>query len=175
MSNFSDAAKKIIATVAPILGTALGGPLGTAAGVFIANKLGEGDPKVAEQAVLSGNPDALLKLKQADDEFQEYMAKVGVDEETLRVQDRANARAREIAVRDNTPKILAYVITAGFFAILAALIVHGTPKDGGGEALLVMLGSLATAWVGVVTYYYGSSAGSAAKTDALNKIAIAKP
>lgn len=170
MGNFSDAAKRIIATVAPILGTALGGPLGGAAGAFIANKLGGGDQKAVEQAIVTGDPATLLKLKEAEDDFKEYMAKVGVDLETLRVQDRANARGREIQIRDNTPKILAYGVTVGFFAVLAALIVHGTPKDGGGEALLVMLGSLATAWIGIVTYYYGSSAGSASKTEALNKL-----
>jgi hypothetical protein len=37
------------------------------------------------------------------------------------------------------------------------------------EPLLVMLGSLGTAWVAVVNYWFGSSAGSDRKTDLLAK------
>jgi hypothetical protein len=173
MSGFSDAAKKIIATVAPMLGTAFGGPLGTAAGVFIANKLGGGDPKVAEQAVLSGDPDTLLKLKEADNEFTEQMAKLGVDMETLRLQDVANARAREIAVRDNTPKVQSYLTTAGFFAALIGAFMMDIP-DGSKAIVFSMIGSLGTVWISQQGYYFGSSSGSAAKTDALNKIATSK-
>jgi len=47
------------------------------------------------------------------------------------------------------------------------MLLNGMPNTGT-EALLMMLGALGTAWTGVVNFYYGSSAGSKAKTDALN-------
>jgi hypothetical protein len=43
---------------------------------------------------------------------------------------------------------------------------HPVP-DGSQQVLYAMVGVLGTAWVAVINYYFGSSAGSAAKTDAL--------
>ena len=172
--NFGQKALQVLKTFAPTLALAIGGPVGPFAAAAIHAVLGSTDDKSAENAILGASPQQLADLQKADADFKTHMADLGVTEDKMTFDDIANARAREMAVRDSTPKLLAYAITVGFFAVLAALIAHGTPKDGGGEALLVMLGSLATAWAGVVTYYFGSSAGSASKTDALNKIAVAK-
>jgi hypothetical protein len=172
VSNFSDKARAIIAAVAPALGTAIGGPFGALAGTVISKSLGvQGDDKSIEAALAAGNPETLLKLKQADNDFQAHMAELGISADKLVYDDKANARAREVATHDNTTAILAYAITAGFFGTLAYLLMCGKPAAGG-DALLVMLGSLGTAWAGVVTYYYGSSVGSKDKTVALAAAAV---
>jgi hypothetical protein len=49
------------------------------------------------------------------------------------------------------------------------MIAYGLPAQGG-EALLVMLGTLGTAWGAIVSYYFGSSAGSKEKTEAMNRM-----
>lgn len=170
--NIGEKAKQIIGAVAPLLGTAIGGPFGALAGTFIGKALGvdPADSSAVETAVASGNPDVLLKLKEADNAFRTHMADVGLSEDQLVFDDKANARAREIALRDYTPAVLAYGITIGFFGTLLFMLLNGKPSVGG-DALLVMLGSLGTAWAGVVAYYFGSSSGSARKDATISQIA----
>lgn len=173
MSSFGEKAKQVIGTVAPMLGTVLGGPLGGLAGAALAKALGTDDPKAQEKLIASGDPEVLLKLKQAENDLQTRLKQLEIDEEKLHFDDTANARSREIATHDTTPRWLAYLVTFGFFGVLGALLALGKPKEGG-DVLLVLVGSLGTAWAGIISYYFGSSAGSASKSDALNRIAITK-
>lgn len=173
--NIGAKALQILRTVAPTVALAVGGPFGQLASAAVSAVLGTpaGDDKAAEAALLTATPDQLLALKKAENDFQLQMKNLGIQEEKLTFDDIANARAREIAVKDKTPEILAYLITVGFFAILSYLLVEGKPAQGG-DVMLVLVGSLGTAWTGIVAYYFGSSAGSAAARDTLSKIAVTK-
>lgn len=170
MSNFSDAAKNVIATVAPILGTALGGPLGALAGGLLAKALGKdgvpADPKTIEKMLLGQDPATLLALRGVEADLQKHMADLGVQEDQLAYADVDSARKREEAVKDNTPSHMAYLVTAGFFGVLGFLLWNGKPTVGG-DVMLVMVGSLGTAWTGIIGYYFGSSASSNKKTDGM--------
>jgi hypothetical protein len=157
--------RKIIGTVAPKIGGALGGPLGGIAGKMVRDALGvETDDAALD--VLQTDPEALLKVKQAEIDFDKRLAELGIDLEKIHQEDRDSARRREMAVGDYTPKVLAYLLTIGFFGTLAALLYFGLPMDGR-DVIMVMIGSLGTAWVATVNYYFGSSSGSAAKTNLL--------
>ena len=170
MSNFSDKAKAIIASIAPTLGTALGGPFGALAGTAIATALGGStDPKAAETAILAQSPDVLLKLRQAENDFQIQLKTLGIAEEKLVYDDIDSARRREMTVKDWVPGMLAISVTLGFFGVLGFLLVNGKPVNGG-DALLVMLGALGGAWASIIAYYFGSSSGSAAKNELLAKL-----
>jgi hypothetical protein len=173
--NIGDKALQVLKTVAPMLGTAIGGPFGALAGTAISAAIGtpQGDDKAAESALLAASPDALVKLKQAEQDFQVQMRTLGISEEKLVYDDIANARTRDMSVRDSTPAVLAYAITLGFFGTLGFMLWNGKPAVGG-DALLVMLGSLGTAWAGVVSFYFGSSLGSAQKDRVLGTVATQK-
>lgn len=167
--SFGSSAKQVIGAVAPLLGTALLGPFGGLAGALLAKALGTSDPKAQEAAIASADPTVLLQLKAAENELCEHMKQLDIDERKLSFDDTASARAMQIATHDSTPKYLAYFITAGFFATLSYLIVYGKPTAGG-DVMLVMVGALGTAWASIIQFFYGSSAGSAEKSAAINKI-----
>ena len=159
--------KSLVGSVAPILGTALGGgPFMGMAVKAIADKLGlkegSGEAEVSK-ALQSASPETLLALKEADQAFDVSMAELGVDLEKIAADDRNSARNREKETGDNTPKYLAAVIVIGFFGTLAtiAFVTIPTPAM---PAVNILLGSLTALLIQVGNYYYGSSAGSKEKT-----------
>lgn len=172
-----DTIKGVLAKLAPSIGAAVGGPLGGAAGAVISDVLGvdnTDDPAQVGAAIAGATPDQLLALKQADQQFQARMAELGFanakDIEALNAADRKDARQREVSTGDWMPRALAITVTLGFFATLVALMYYGVP-DKGGDALLVLLGALGSGWTAIIGYYYGSSAGSAAKDRLIKRAA----
>lgn len=132
------------------------------------------NPDAITQAVLGATPAQMLELKKAEQDFTLQMQAMGfkqvTDLENIAALDRASARLREVSVKDMTPSVLAAVVTFGFFGVLAYMLGYGVPEKGG-EALLVLLGSLGTAWGAIISYYYGSSAGSAKKDATISSLA----
>ena len=169
MMDFLAKMGPLLGQIAPTLATALGGPLAGAAvkvlsGVLLGHDAGT-DEEVST-ALAGATPDQLAAIKKIDADFASRMKELDIDLERIAAGDRDSARKMQIANKDWVPKALAIVTTVGFFAILDWLLVNGMPKTGS-EALLMMLGSLGTAWGGIINFYYGSSAGSEAKNQIL--------
>lgn len=61
---------------------------------------------------------------------------------------------------------LACIICSMFIAAILALFLV-EPPTGGREALLILIGALAAAFGAVVNFWFGSSAGSARKSELL--------
>jgi hypothetical protein len=159
----------LLGQVAPTIATALGGPLAgvavkTLSNVLLGHENGSEDDVKSSLAIAS--PDQLAALKKIDADFKVQMKELDIDLERIAAGDRDSARKMQTETKDWVPKLLAIVITLGFFGILVWMLVQGMPQTGT-EALLMMLGALGTAWTGVVNFYYGSSAGSKAKNDIL--------
>ena len=163
---------KLLATVAPWIATAVGGPLGGMAVEAAANALGLTDKTTdAIKTALGGaTPEQMLALKQADQEFAMKMQALGfkqiTDLEMLAAGDRKDARAMQVSKPSNVPAALSGLVTAGYFGILFG-IMRGWLSINDSQALLLMLGSLTTAWGAVMAYWFGTTRDSGRKTELL--------
>ena len=153
--------------IAPGIATALGGPLAGLAVTAISKALGI-DEKDVQNTIESGKltSDQLASIKQAEIELQKQANELGLDFEKLATDDRKSARDMQVATKSYIPAILAIGVTVGFFGILVGLMTDNVTKS---DALLLMLGSLGTAWTAIVSFYFGSSAHSEKQTDMLHR------
>jgi hypothetical protein len=153
--------------IAPGIATALGGPLAGLAVTAISKALGI-DEKDVQNTIDSGKltSDQLASIKQAEIELQKQANELGLDFEKLATDDRKSAREMQVATKSYIPAILAIGVTIGFFGILVGLMTDNVTKS---DALLLMLGSLGTAWTAIVSFYFGSSAHSEKQTDMLHR------
>ena len=154
--------------IAPTIATALGGPLAGMAVSAISKAVGVDEDKV--QDMISSNKlnaDQVAQLKMAEIELAKQAQELGLNFEKLAVEDRKSAREMQATTRSWMPPILAGAVTIGFFVIMGLMFFNKV--DSNNPAILMMLGSLGTAWTGIIAYYFGSSAGSQAKTDLLTK------
>ena len=154
-------------SVAPLVGNALGGPLGGAAASFIADKLGikektvEAVSKALSTAKLT--PEQVTQIKEAELDFEKFCMSHNLDVMKINLENTQGARNMQITTKSHVPATMSYLITAGFFGILAYMLTDSYQAS---EPLLVMLGSLGTAWVAVVNFWFGSSHGSEQKNVA---------
>ena len=153
----------------PTLGTALGGPLGGIAASFIADKLGvqEKTVKAVTEALSTGSmsPEQLSQLKLAEIEFEKYLQDNNIKLEDIAAKDRSSARDLLKSTQAKTPAVLTYVITIGFFGVLGAMFYWPEVKES--APLMIMLGSLGTAWTGACAFWFGTTHGSQSKNDLL--------
>ena len=71
----------------------------------------------------------------------------------------------QIATHSKMPAVLTVMVTVGFFGILSLLFFH--PELKGNEIVMVMVGQLSAVWAGCVTFYTGTTYGSASKNAML--------
>ena len=154
--------------IAPTIATALGGPLAGMAVSAISKAIGVDPEKVGD--LISSNKlsaDQIAQVKIAEIELQKQAQELGLNFEKLEVEDRKSARDMQSITKSIMPPLLAGAVTIGFFSIMVMMFFNKI--DDSNPAILMMLGSLGTAWTGIIAYYFGSSAGSQAKTDLLSK------
>jgi len=152
--------------IAPTIATCLGGPLAGLAVTALSKLFGVAPDQV--QSMINDNKlsaDQIAAVQQEEIKFKEQTQALGLNFEQLAVEDRKSARDMQTTTQSFIPPLLSILVTIGFFGILAYLMV--TPADTTNTPLMIMLGSLGTAWTGIIAFYFGSSAGSQKKDQML--------
>lgn len=181
---FTDILKKAF----PFLSAAasLGGPLGTMAAAAVGNALGlnkapanNGDAISTAIATAFATPEQRAALLKAEQDFQIQMQQLGYQHaeeiEQIAAKDRDSARNREIQVKDWTPRILAFTVVVLCFGGEGWYFMHGSPQTASPELIGRILGTLDSALILVLSYYFGSSSGSASKDATIANFATSKP
>jgi len=154
-------------TLAPTIATCLGGPLAGMAVSAVAKAIGC-EPDEVQSIISSGKltSEQVASIQLAELELKKQAQSMNLDFAKLVAEDKKSARDMQIATKSWIPPLMALGVTCGFFGILFGLmygqIQHAPQID-------IMLGSLGTAWTGIISFYFGSSAGSQAKTELLAK------
>ena len=160
--------KSLVSNVAPVLGTALGGPFAGMATKAIAAAI-TGDENTTEKdlaiALQGASPDTLLKLKQADNQFEQRMAELGVDLEKIAQADRASARTLYEKTKSLIVPTLATITVGCFFAVVFWILSGKVSLDN--TLMGFVLGQVSAKAEQVYNFYFGSSAGSKEKTASM--------
>lgn len=160
----------------PFLATGLSllGPPGNLASSILGTALKLDNP--TQKSVMDAlqtmqlSPDQQLALTNAEQQYKLQLQGMGFqslkDLESVYAADRASAREMQEQTRSRLPGALAVMVTIGFFGLLALSIFHSMPAAS--EKILdVMTGTLGTAWVSIVNFYFGRSSEGDRKTELL--------
>lgn len=171
MADFGGFLKKAFPFISAAAG--FGGPLGTLAAGAVGKALGvtNVDPSHDEiaAAIAGATPAQMMQLQQAEADLQMKIQQLGFEHveelEKLAVDDRESARNLQIATKSWTLPALAWLVVLSFFFTVAA-ILRGWGKVE--EAFAgTLVGYLAANCNQVISYFFGSSAGSDRKTELL--------
>ena len=159
--------KSILKTVAPVLGTAIGGPFGGMASKFLIDALG-GDENTTEdqmqKMIETASPETLLKLKTIDGDFKVKMRELGIKEKDLDIQDRAGARAMGIKTTLLPQMIISTIFVLAFSVILYTVFTESIEMTETQKTMTTyLLGILSAGMIQVMNFWFGSSSGSKEK------------
>jgi hypothetical protein len=158
--------------LAPTAATLLGGPLAGLAVSAIGDALGLKDStkeKIVE-VLQSGSmtPEQIAAIKTAEANLKIKLKELDIKAEEIAAQDRDSARKMQIQNRSWIPAVLTVLTVGGFFWLLIGS-AQGSFTLEGSDIMMLLLGVLARETAGVYAYWFGSSSGSAQKTEMLKK------
>lgn len=148
--------------LAPTVASALLGPLGGVAVAAIGKIIGVDDASVATitKSFEDGKitPEQIAEIKKLELQYQNEEKERGFKYADLEFKDRDSARQMQISTHSSTPTVLTYLITLGFFGILGWMLHDDSVVNS--PPIMIMLGSLGTAWTGCISFWFGTTQGS---------------
>lgn len=160
-----------LAKIAPTAATLLGGPLAGMAVDAIGGALGIKDATKDQikQVLSSGNLNAeqMAALKKVEADLTVRLKELDIKAEEIAAADRNSAREMAVKTGDVwTPRIMC-AVTFIIWCLVNYKLFNGTIASDMRELVARALGTLDAVLMAAVYYYYGSSAGSKEKTDAM--------
>jgi len=156
-------------SIAPTIATAMGGPLAGMAVEAISKAIGV-DPSRVQETINSGKmtADQIASLQTAEIALKARAQEMGLDFEKLAVADRSSARQMQMTTGSFVPPLLSVMIVIAWSTIQWFLLTH-VIESSMRELVARVLGTLDGALMLVLSFYFGSSAGSSAKDQLLHQ------
>jgi hypothetical protein len=173
--GLKDLTASLIKKGAPLLGSVIGGPVGSTVGEVVASAFGA-DPDDPNDIIskIEADPEAATKLRDLEAKHRERLeelkleeAHIALAEKSIYLADTQSAREREKAIVERTGKkdinlyVLAWVVVGGFFVLTGILMFKGVVNN---PVLDILFGGLVSGFATVLGYFFGSSKGSSEKT-----------
>jgi hypothetical protein len=177
----------IPAALAPILKPLLANGLTLVANAVLAKGKKAVEEKLGVELKPDMSADDIIRLKTAEMEHEEELLRLRIEEDKLdlaefelRLKDTDSAREREVQISTSekapllnkivTP-VLALTLLGLTFFLFGVVMFDNAPVDPSRKDILIyILGVLSTVATQVISYYFGSSAGSKAKEDMLKGV-----
>ena len=156
-------------SIAPTIATAMGGPLAGMAVEAVSKAIGV-DPSEVQNTINSGKmtADQIASLQTAEIALKARAQEMGLDFEKLAVADRASARQMQMTTGSFVPPLLSVLVVVAWATIQYYLLTHVIDPTMR-ELVARVLGTLDGALMLVLSFYFGSSAGSQAKDTMLHQ------
>jgi len=176
----------IPAALLPIVKPLLANGLGLVANAVLAKGKKVVEDKLGVELKPDMSPEDMAKIQMAQMEHEEELMRLRIEEDKLdlaelelRLKDTDSARDREvsIATSDKAPllnkivtPVLALAILLLTFVLFGVVMFDNTPVESSRKDILIyVLGVLSAIATQIVSYYFGSSAGSKEKTEQLKE------
>ena len=162
--------KGVISSVAPVVGTAIGGPFGGIAANIVRSALGVDSDEAAVQA-LSSDPDALLKLKTAEMDFKKFMREADLKEDQLELEeykvtidDRKDSRDMAKVLKTVWPQMTIVIALTVMIGFVLHTLFNSAPPAESKDVLYMLLGQLIAGWSASIAFFVGTTKSSAEKS-----------